>query len=101
MKGAGLKQEDIHPKDAVKGYIFSLIFSFFGALVLTVFINLMNISGILPGLYLGPAIGIVFGALTIFSNDMNEQLPVKLSFINAGYRTAYLAIIGIILGVWR
>ena len=101
MKLVGLKPEDIDPKDAMKGYIFSLIFSFITSLVLAVLINLMNISTAISGLCLGLAIVIAFVALTIFNNDMYEQRPMKLSFINAGYRVVYLVIIGIILSIWQ
>jgi uncharacterized membrane protein len=101
MKLVGLKPEDVDPKDAIRGYIYSIIFSFITAWVLAIFMNMMNITGALSGLCLGAVIGIVFVAFTIFNNNMYEQRPVKLSFINSGYRVIYLMVIGAILGAWQ
>lgn len=101
IEGVGLKQEDIKPADAVKGYIFGLISSFVQALLLAVFMKMTGTVGLLPGIYAGAAVGIGFIALSLFSNDLFEHRPFKLSMINAGYRIVYFIIIGAILGVWQ
>lgn len=101
MRELGVKEEDINPSDAVKGYIFSLVSSFVQALLLAVFMNMMGAATLMQGLYAGAAVGIGFIALTFISNDMYEQRSFKLSLINSGYRVVYFTVIGAILGVWQ
>ena len=101
MMLVGIKENEVDSKQAMKGYLFSIVSSFLAVLLLAVFMNLISINGFLYGMYLGAAVGILFIATTVIGNDIFERRPFKLSLINAGYRVAYFTIVGAILGVWQ
>ena len=101
MKAAGMKPEQITKQSAMKGYIISMITSFFSSWGLAVVIKLTGAQGILGGIYAGAGVSVAFVAMFIFSTDAYEDRLWALSFINSGYRVLFFVVAGIILALWR
>jgi hypothetical protein len=101
MKAAGMKPEQITKQSAMKGYIISMITSFFSSWGLAVVIKLTGAQGILGGIYAGAGVSLAFVAMFIFSTDAYEDRLWVLSFINSGYRVLFFVAAGIILALWR
>jgi hypothetical protein len=101
MKAVGLKQDDIKPKDRIKGYLINLVASFIQSLVIAILILNTGTRGIVQGLCIGTAVGAGIVATTIFTNDAYEGRPFSLSLINGVYRLVYFIVIGAILGLWQ
>ena len=101
MKAVRLRQDDIKPKDAIKGYLTSLVTALIQSLVIAIIILNTGTRSLIQGLYIGTAVGAGIVATTIFTNDAYEDRPLILSLINAGYRLVYFIIIGAILGTWQ
>lgn len=53
------------------------------------------------GLKVGAIIGLVFGGGAIATNYLWESKSLRHIAVNAGYVTAQMALIGLILGIWR
>ena len=97
----GLKEEDVNKKDAMKGFISSIITSLIQTVSLAVVLGHAGASGLASGLSYGATIGIGFISTTLWNNDVYEKRSSKLTWINAGYRIVYFLIAGAILGVWQ
>lgn len=99
MKLAGIKPEEVQAKDSLRGHLVSLVGSFIAVVALAVIVRGWG-GGALRGLSAGGFLGFSLVATSYFSNDAYEKRPVALTLINAGYRLAYFAVSGAILGAW-
>jgi len=100
MREAGLREEDIKPADAARGFAVSIVISLVQCILLAWLMKASGQDDILGGLCLGAVTGIGFAAFTLIANDRYEQRSFRLSLINAGYRSLQFTIAGFILGAW-
>ena len=100
MAGIGLKPEDITKQAATRSLIVSACTSLIEVFILASIIGLTGVKGFWMGLHIGGMIGIGCIAASMLSNNMYEQKPLKIWFINAGYRVVYFLINGGILAAW-
>ncbi len=101
QKLTGLKDSDINKKDAYKGYIGATILTFISAWALAILEHLMTIVHWIEGLNFGLFVGLLLVSTSWLVNYLFEKRPLKLWKINAGYATFNLAIMSVILAVWR
>ena len=99
LKALGKKMEDMDPKGANVGYALTTIGGIFTAIVLSLFIHLLDIVTILDGALIGFLIGLV-AAFRELSPTFFEHRKYTLFFISAGYHIVSLTIMGIIIAAF-
>lgn len=104
MALSGLTEADMNRAKArgmSKLYFIAFVGSLLTSYVLARFSDYMGASTVLGGLELGFWVWLGFVATTLLGPILWEGKPAKLYFLNASYQLVNLAIMGIILSVWK
>jgi hypothetical protein len=99
VKALGKKMEDIDPKGANIGYALTTLGGIITALILSLFIQLLDNVTILDGALVGFLMGLV-AAFRELSPTFFESRKYTLFFISAGYHIFSLTIMGIIIAAF-
>lgn len=99
VKALGKNMEDIDPKGAKVGYGLTTLGGIFTAIVLSLFIHLLNTVTILDGALFGFLIGLI-AAFRELSPTFFESRSYTLFFISAGYHIVSLTVMGIIIAAF-
>ncbi|WP_312473356.1 DUF1761 domain-containing protein [Neobacillus sp.] len=99
VKALGKKKEDMNPEGAKIGYSLTTLGGVFTAVVLSLFIHLLDIVTILDGALIGFLVGLV-AAFRELSPTFFESRKYTLFFISAGYHIVSLTIMGIIIAAF-
>lgn len=98
MRELGLNAESLgSPAPAMAG---SMIACLVTALALESLFVFAGGGGLVDGLRLGLLVGIGIVATAIMSDALFSGWSWRLYFIQAGYRVAYIIIMGVIIGLW-
>ena len=81
----------------IVGFIVSLLV----AVALALLFKLLGVIDPVLGAKMGLFIGVAFGALNVLSDSLFFGTPIKLFWIQQGYRVIGLVIMGAILGGWK
>lgn len=102
---AQLNKIKINSKDANKGmaqtFFFMLLTSLFTAFLMSCLMLTVGVEGFWNSLYFGLIVGVIFRGGAHFVHDGFAQKPMELSLINAGHDMVSLALMAIVLGMWR
>lgn len=96
LKALGKNMEDINPEGAKIGYGLTTIGGIFTAVVLSLFIDLLDTVTILDGALFGFLIGLI-AAFRELSPTFFESRNYTLFFISAGFHIVALTVMGIII----
>ncbi|MEH7376512.1 DUF1761 domain-containing protein [Neobacillus drentensis] len=99
VKALGKKMEDIDPKGANVGYALTTLGGIITAIILSLFIHLLDNVTILDGAFIGFLVGLV-AAFRELSPTFFESRKYTLFFISAGYHIFSLTIMGIIIAAF-
>jgi hypothetical protein len=99
MKLVGLTQKDAE-KDMAQSMILGLLNSLVIAVVISLLLNMMNITELSAGLQLGALVSIGFFATNEASAVIWQKTPCKLFLINAGYAFVMVEATVLILMQW-
>jgi hypothetical protein len=99
VRALGKKMEDIDPKGAYVGYGLTTLGGIFTAVVLSLFIHLLDTVTILDGALFGFLIGLI-AAFRELSPTFFESRNYTLFFISAGYHIVALTVMGIIIAAF-
>jgi len=100
MKEVGLKSEDVKSSDALKGFGISAVTAFIAVWTLAWIMLRLGYANAWKGFMFGVCVSVGFIAMTIISNAAYEKQSLKLVCIQSGYRVVFLAVSGLILGIW-
>lgn len=95
----GLKMEDIDKGEAGKAIMKSVLIAIVGAVFLAVLIYNTDSVNPLDGLLYGGMVAF-FSALHSITNNLFEQRPSKLVWINVCYPLVGYSVMGLIIGAW-
>ncbi|WP_342429803.1 DUF1761 domain-containing protein [Neobacillus sp. FSL H8-0543] len=99
VKALGKKMEDIDPKGANVGYLLTTLGGILTAIILSLFITLLDTVTILDGALIGFLIGLV-ASFRELSPTFFESRKYTLFFISAGYHIFSLTVMGIIIAAF-
>ena len=101
LKGIGKTQEQLKAGFSPLSFVWSLVFSFLAAYGIARICVWAMLSGVWNGIVVGLLAGVCFVLSTIGVNDLFEQRPRQLTFLNVLYPLVGYVIIGIIVGAWH
>jgi hypothetical protein len=101
MKGIGKTKEQLAAGFTPLVFVWALFFSFMAAYGIGRIFVLIGLSSVWDGIVLGLLAGTCFVLPTMGVNDIFEQRPCRLCFINVLYHIAGFVLIGVIIGAWR
>src|SRR5579884_480335 len=99
MKLSGVSMDKINKNSANAGYFISFLGSLIMAFVLSYFISLTGMKSLSSGIQIGFWAGLAFIAATMVSDYMFAGRPMKLFYINLGYRWLGLILMGAVIGI--
>jgi hypothetical protein len=99
VKALGKKMEDIDPKGANIGYALTTLGGIITAIILSLFLSLLDHVSLLDGALFGFLIGLV-ASFRELSPTFFESRKYTLFFISAGYHVFSLTIMGIIIAAF-
>ncbi len=98
LSATGLNKDNLG--SSTKAMILTFILTLGTAIVIALTIESLDIIYWPNGLLLGFGLGLAIYAFNIYSDILWENRPVKLLFINAGYRVLSTTIMGGVLSCW-
>jgi len=101
LKGIGKTKEQLDAGFTPWVFVFALLFSFLAAYGIARIYVLIGLVSIWDGIVLGLLCGTCFVLPSMGVNDMFEQRPCQLSFLNILYHVAGFVVIGVIIGAWH
>ena len=81
----------------IVGFIVSLLV----AAALALLFKLLGVVDAMTGARIALFVGVAFGALNVLSDSLFSATPIKLFWVQQGYRVIGLVIMGAILGWWQ
>ena len=99
LAAMGKTADEIEP--SATPFIVSFFTALLTAVVLAWLISALAITSLMGGLLLGLLTGVGFIATAMASDSAFCGWGVKLFVIQSGYRVAYSAIMGAVLGAWQ
>lgn len=97
MKLVGLKREEIKQKDALKGFVFALVFAVINYFIIAIIVTAVG-NTIVGGLVTGFLLSLIT-AFQLGTNFAYEGRSIKLFLINAFYPIVCYTIGGGIIGI--
>lgn len=97
----GLKDKDLTSSKANKAMGGAFVLTLITAWALAVLEYVLSVDTWLEGLNFGLFIGLLIVSTGWLVNNLFEQRPLRLWKINAGYATINLAVMAVILAIWR
>jgi len=101
MKGIGKTREQITADFSPVNYFLALIFSLVAAYGIARVMSWSNGSTISDGILVSVLAGVCFVFPSMGVNDIFENRPRGLTFVNIFYHIVGFAVMGIIIGAWR
>lgn len=105
QRWAKLNKIKVNSKDASKGmaqtFSVMLLTSLFTAFILACVMISLGISDFWGSLYFGLVVGVVFRGGAHFVHNGFTRRPLELAIIDAGHDMFSIAVMAIILGMWR
>ena len=98
LAALGKTEDEIQP--SAQPFVVSAVAALATCIVVAALMNSLGMTGLLPGLVFGLTIGVAFSAASLASDSAFCGWGWKLWGILAGYRVAYSAIMGGIIGIW-
>jgi len=98
---AALGKKKKRRSDPTKPLVVTIFTTLLTAWALALLINTMNITSLLGGAWAGLTIGLGVVAATMLSDYLFANWSAQLFWIQAGYRTIYITLMAVILGVWH
>jgi len=99
MKLSGVSMDKINKNSANMGYFVSFLGSLVTAIILDYLITLTGLTTLSQGIRIGFIAGLGFLAATMISDYMFAGRPMKLFYINLGYRWLGLVLMGAVIGI--
>jgi Protein of unknown function (DUF1761) len=100
MQGIGKTKEQLEAGFSPLVFVWALFFSFMAAYGIARLFVLIQLASVWDGIVLGLLAGTCFVLPTMGVNDVFEQRPCRLCFINILYHIAGFVVIGAIIGAW-
>ena len=97
MKSLGKSMEEIHETNPNTGYLYTTVAGIISAIILSLFISMLDTVTIGAGALLGFLAGVGFASAREISPTFFEGRKYTLFFISAGYHTVSLTVMGIII----
>lgn len=102
MKDAGLKQKDIDKSDDMtRTMATSFVLIAIKAMLVSLLVSALGLSGFVDGLLFGGLLAAMFGATAIGIHYLYQMRTFRLFLIDAGYTSAQFLVMAIILSVWQ
>ncbi len=101
MRGIGKSKEQIAKDFSPVNYFLALIFSLIAAYGIARIMFWSNGSSIADGITVSLLAGVCFVFPSMGVNDVFENRPRGLTFINIFYHIVGFVVMGIIIGAWR
>jgi hypothetical protein len=102
LTGTGSGKEMFHGRfSPMQAMAIEFALSLIAAYVLAIFSDALSIRGPLMALRLAFWVWLGFVATTLFSGVLFENRPMKLFYINAGYRFLAILVMALIVGIWH
>jgi hypothetical protein len=86
---------------AARSYAASFVCFVVMAVAMAALVARVQPVGALGGLKLGLLVGVGFAAMVSLTANLYSDKPLAAWAIDAGYQVAYLALMGVLLTVWR
>ncbi len=99
MNATGLSEDKMG--NAAKPMVFTFILGLGTAIVISLAVEGFDIVYWPNGLLLGFGLGLALYAFNVCSDYLWESRPMKLLFINAGFRVLSATLMGAVLSCWR
>ncbi len=99
MNATGLSEDKMG--NAAKPMVFTFILGLGTAIVISLAVEGFDIVYWPNGLLLGFGLGLALYAFNVCSDYLWESRPMKLLFINAGFRVLSATFMGAVLSCWR
>jgi surface polysaccharide O-acyltransferase-like enzyme len=100
MKGIGKTKEQVAAGASPMNYVLALIYSFIAAYGIARLMIWTGRSTISDGIVIGLLAGICFVLSTMGVNDLFENRPRSLTFVNILYHIVGFIVVGVIVGAW-
>lgn len=101
MKGIGKTKEQLAAGLSPLSYVWALVLSFLAAYGIARICVWAQRGTVWEGIVIGLLAGTCFVLASMGVNDIFEQRPRQLSFINVLYHIVGFILIGIIIGAWH
>lgn len=99
VKLSGVSMDKMSKTAGQRGYLVSFIGSLVTAIILDYLITLTGLVDLSQGIRIGFVAGLGFLAATMISDYMFAGRPMKLYYINLGYRWLGLVLMGAVIGI--
>lgn len=100
MKSLGKSMEEIHEGNPNIGYAYTTIAGIISAIVLSLFIGMLDTATIGSGALIGFLAGVGIASARELSPTFFEGRKYTLFFISAGYHTVSLTVMGMIISLF-
>jgi hypothetical protein len=101
-KLVGLKEKDMQNSDGMASrFAVMLLLSFISAVLITCLVITLDISGLWNSLIFGVLIGFFLRGAAHFIHNGFSKKSSELSWIDAGHDTVSVAVMTIIISLWR
>lgn len=101
-KLVGLSAKDMQNSDGMAGrFAVMLLLSFITAFLIACLVQALNIEGFWDSLIFGLLLGFIFRGGAHFIHNGFTKKSADLSWIDAGHDTVSLAVMTVIIGLWR
>lgn len=98
----GLKPRDLESSEGMaKTFSVMLVTSLITAILLALFVYQMGIYNWLDGVLFGAMLGLVLRGGAHFIHNGFTHRPMQLTLIDAGHDMVSLAVMGLILSIWK
>ncbi len=101
LKGIGKTKEQIDAGFSPLVLVWAFVFSFIASYGIARLYVWSHLATVWDGIVLGLLCGTCFALPTFAINDIFEQRPRQLSFINVLYHIAGFVLMGVIIGAWH
>ncbi|MFZ5980292.1 MAG: DUF1761 domain-containing protein [Candidatus Zixiibacteriota bacterium] len=101
LRGIGKTKEQVRKDFKSINFLLAIIMSFIAAYGIARVMLWMDSTTVADGIMVSVLIGICFVFTTMSVNDIFENRPGSLTFINVLYHLMGFIVIGVIVGAWR